>query len=117
MSNPVPKPWKWGPLQYSCATDMDRTVVFMHNVRLGLWRFRIELSFQTQASVDRIKRQAVYDALRAQAVQAWGDADHVAWAMDDHWADDGTYETAIALLERIVAGTEPNPWAEAETSA
>lgn len=106
---------KFGPLSYSVATDMDRTVALMHTIQLSVWRFRFEASFQTQASVDNIKRWRAYGALFDQAALKWGDRDHVRWALDDD--DGGDYESALALMRRIIDGDEKNPWAEPEASA
>jgi len=117
MSAPdVSRFWRLGPLSYSRSTDMDCTVILMHHVRLELWRFRLEFSYQTRASIDRIKQADARGALRRKAVKAWGEPAHVEWALDDHWADGGTHESTMALMQRIVDGTEKNPWAEAEAS-
>jgi len=113
----IPRPRKFGPLSYSVATDMDRTIVLTHNFRFDAWRFRLELSIQTQASVDNVRWWDGYDALRQKAVAAWGDRDHVQWAMDDHWDNGGSREGALALLSRIADGVERNPWAEPEAVA
>jgi hypothetical protein len=91
---------------------MDRTVVLMHMVRLDIWRFRFEFSVQTRASVERIRQMNEFGALRARAVSAWGEADHVAWAVEEHWDEGGDWQGAMALMQRIADGVEPDPWAD-----
>lgn len=108
---------KFGPLSYSVATDMDRSVALMHTLRLSVWRFRFEASFQTQASVNNVKRLRAYGAQVDKAVLAWGDRDHVVWSLDEHRCDGGTHESAMAFMQRIVDGVEQNPWAEPEAPA
>ncbi|WP_066765679.1 hypothetical protein [Sphingobium sp. CCH11-B1] len=103
------KPRTFGPLSYYRSTDMDRTVTLMHHLKLSAGRFRLEFGFQTQASVDRIKRQDAYAALRKKAVEAWS-PHTVEWTLEDHWHEGGTFVTATALLQRIVDGAIANPW-------
>jgi hypothetical protein len=99
---------KWGPLSYSRSTDIDRTVVLVHHLRLRLWRFTLEVSFQTQASVDRIKELDAYCALRAEAVKVWS-PHSVEWALEDL---DGTREESMDFLRCIAAGLIADPWAD-----
>ncbi len=108
------RPWRAGPLSYTESRDLDGTRVLVRHLRLKLWRFSVELSLQTQASVDFARSWKVYDALRIKAIAAWGDPDDVALSMDDHFADGGDLEGAIALLQRIADGVEKNPWADTE---
>lgn len=103
------KPKRFGPLVYSRSTGMDRSVTLMHHLELNAWRFRCQFGFQTQASVDNIKRMDAYAALRAQAVKAWS-PHSVEWTLEDHWNEGGTFVTATALLQRIVDGAIANPW-------
>jgi hypothetical protein len=100
------KPYSFGPLSYTRSTDLDRTIVLGHHVRLRVWRFTFEASFQTQASVDRIKETDAYCALRAEAVKVWS-THSVEWALEDL---DGTRAEAMDFLRCVVAGLIDDPW-------
>lgn len=110
------RPRKFGPLEYSRSIGLNPHVTLMHHLELKAGRFRVNFGFQTQASVDNVKRMDAYSALKAKAVDKWS-PHSVEWTLEDHWNAGGNFVTASALLQQILDGELSDPWPEDEGDA